>query len=103
MGTFDTVRVPCPNCGMLEGFQSKGALRPCMEDYDLLSAPADVLSNVNRHSPHQCANCSAWFAVDEEKREAIHAEAPDPLDHYPINDWYIEHDAKKAKAKNRVG
>ena len=62
MGLFDTVMVPCPTCGTRMGFQSKGG--PCrLKTYELEDAPSDVLSNVNRHSPHTCSNCGAQFAV----------------------------------------
>jgi len=62
MGMFDSVMVPCPKCGELSEFQSKGGactLTVCT----LASAPADVLSDVNRHAPNTCANCGTAFAV----------------------------------------
>ena len=61
MGMFDTVMVPCPKCGKRAEFQSKGG--DCRLDvYDLETAPSDVLSNVNRHSPYTC-ECGTVFAV----------------------------------------
>lgn len=62
MGMFDTVMVPCPRCGALAGFQSKGG--DCsLEIYDLENCPKDVLSDVNRHAPAQCENCGTLFEV----------------------------------------
>jgi hypothetical protein len=49
MGCYDTVNVPCPRCGKINGFQSKGG--ECrLEEYSLSEAPIDVLSDVNRHT-----------------------------------------------------
>lgn len=63
MGCFDTVLVPCPDCGTREQFQSKSG--DCtLASYDLESAPADVLLDVNRHSPYQCTKCGTSFDVD---------------------------------------
>ena len=69
MGCPDTVEVPCPECGAISYFQSKGGLS-CSLNYVLKDAPSDVMSNVNRHSPYKC-DCGVWFAVDEVKRIAI--------------------------------
>lgn len=61
MGMFDTVMVPCPTCGKRVEFQSKGG--ECnLNYYDLDQAPANVLSDINRHSPYTC-ECGAMFAV----------------------------------------
>lgn len=62
MGMYDTVLVPCPECGELEGFQSKGGECLLME-YTLGNAPLDVMSDVNRHSPHTCDKCNIMFEV----------------------------------------
>src|SRR5438132_589581 len=63
MGMFDTIMVPCPQCGKEEGFQTKSG--PCqLEIYVLATAPADALQDVNRHAPQQCDNCGTWFAVE---------------------------------------
>ena len=63
MGSFDIVKVPCPKCGAVAEFQSKGG--QCMlEEYDLENAPADVLMDINRHSPYTCRCCSTEFEVD---------------------------------------
>lgn len=61
MGVYDSVVVPCPDCG--EGYlaQSKGGVCGCAT-YDLAEAPADVLTDVNRHAPFKC-NCGCLFYV----------------------------------------
>lgn len=65
MGMYDTVMVPCPKCEQLEEFQSKSG--PChLDTYDLGSAPADVLMNVNRHAPATCRKCGTKFEVHVE-------------------------------------
>lgn len=62
MGMFDTVLVPCPKCGKLAEFQSKGG--DCiLAVYNLADAPNDVLFDVNRHSPYKCENCKTLFEV----------------------------------------
>ena len=62
MGCYDTVLVSCPRCGEVGYFQSKGG--PCiLADYTLENAPQDVLSDVNRHSPHECGGCGAFYEV----------------------------------------
>ncbi len=61
MGCFDTVMVPCPKCGKMAEFQSKGG--DCaMRVYGLNDAPADVLQDVNRHGAHVC-RCGVVFKV----------------------------------------
>ena len=89
MGTPDDVRVPCPACGAIEYFQSKGG-ECAMLTYNLADAPNDVLSNVNRHSPYRCRSCGTWFAVDEENRSPIAAEKPPENSTWGrnINWWY---------------
>jgi len=62
MGCYDIIRVPCPTCQEVEDFQSKGG--PCsLYTYDLDDAPADVLMDVNRHSPYTCRRCGTQFQV----------------------------------------
>ena len=62
MGMFYTVMVPCPSCGKRTEFQSKGG--DCdLNEYELEDAPADVLSDINRHSPYTCS-CGTVFAVN---------------------------------------
>lgn len=63
MGTYDSVLVPCPKCGVASEFQSKGG--DCfLREYTLENAPADVLSDVNRHAPNTCEKCGTRFAVN---------------------------------------
>lgn len=67
MGMFDEILVPCPKCGTIERFQTKGG--DCqLHTYDLENAPADVFSDVNRHSPHECQSCGTRFMVNEQTR-----------------------------------
>ncbi len=62
MGMYDTVYVPCPRCGTKHEAQSKGGY--CrLGEYQLMEAPADVLSDVNRHAPFSCQKCGALFQV----------------------------------------
>lgn len=62
MGMFDSVWVPCPKCGALAEFQSKGG--DCsLTDYTLDNAPPEVLGDVNRHSPQTCEKCGTTFRV----------------------------------------
>lgn len=70
MGMYDSVNVPCPKCGNLSEFQSKGGccLLRC---YNLENCPDDVLSDVNRHAPNQCDICGDWFNVDIDNRKVI--------------------------------
>lgn len=63
MGCYDTVKVPCPACGVLEYFQSKSG--DCvLAEYKLSEAPSDVLADVNRHAPYTCINCNTVFKVE---------------------------------------
>jgi hypothetical protein len=87
MGTYDTVNVPCPVCNTLEQFQSKGG--DCtLREYELESCPPDVLSNINRHSPHQCIKCNTYFAVDESVRKSIKVTNAVDWSECGPNDWY---------------
>ncbi len=62
MGMFDTVLVPCPKCGEVSEFQSKGG--DCrLSEYTLDNCPQDVLSDVNRHSPNTCDKCGSKYMV----------------------------------------
>ena len=64
MGLFDSVTVPCPDCGTYNDFQSKGG--DCMMDtYTLEDVPADVLLDVNRH-PVSCRSCGTPYHVRAE-------------------------------------
>lgn len=69
MGLFDTVLVNCPKCGKENEFQSKGG--DCsLNVYTLEDCPGDVLSDVNRHSPHTC-DCGELFSVDVFSRKIV--------------------------------
>jgi hypothetical protein len=65
MGLYDTVKIPCPNCGEIYYAQSKGG--ECLLDvFELENAPANVLSNVNRHAPFVCT-CGTSFKVENSR------------------------------------
>lgn len=75
MGMFDTVRVPCPKCGVLYDAQSKSG--ECIlgyYDFPLLGAenpaPANVMDDINRHAPFICIECGTTFKAKTIK-EAI--------------------------------
>lgn len=99
MGLFDVVLVSCPTCNSPIEFQSKGAPEHerLLRRFTLDLAPEDVLSNVNRHSPHQCS-CGEWVAVNEQTRQA---EVVEPFPHYMrvINGWY-QHDELRKLAEH---
>ena len=61
MGMFDTVMVPCPQCGTKNEFQSKGG--ECkLAVYDLEDVPVDVLSDANRY-PNSCSKCGIPYKI----------------------------------------
>lgn len=69
MGMYDTVIVPCPECGENEYFQSKSG--DCeLSLFDLKDCPDDILSDVNRHSPYYC-DCKTVFEVDLDTRKSV--------------------------------
>ncbi len=68
MGVYDTVMVPCPNCGKKEEFQSKSG--ECfLQVVELEECPTDILADVNRHSPYIC-DCGTEFEVDLRTRKS---------------------------------
>ena len=69
MGMFDSVWVKCPTCGEENEFQSKSG-ECILGQYDLDNCPADVMANVNRHSPCEC-DCGTLYEVDIPSRKAI--------------------------------
>lgn len=72
MGCFDTVIVPCPECGNDVECQSKGG--SCsLQVFSLHDAPLDVMSDVNRHAPHLCTKCGHTFSVSG-KHARLHKE-----------------------------
>ena len=69
MGMFDTVIVPCPECGKEEYFQSKNG--GCiLDNVKLEDCNDDILGDVNRHSPYTCENCNTIFDVDISTRKS---------------------------------
>lgn len=66
MGVYDTVEVPCPECGRIEYFQSKSGKR-LMANYTLQDVPDDVLKDINRHAPCKCIDCQTLFFVGTKK------------------------------------
>jgi hypothetical protein len=74
MGCFDTVLVPCPECGEEVGFQSKSG--PCeLAVFPLNHCPPSVMKDVNRHSPHRCPKCATRFSVLIDQKRSV--EIPD--------------------------
>ena len=79
MGVYDTVEVPCPNCGKIFYAQSKGSYDCSMGNYNLINCPYDVLSDVNRHAPFECSECKTIFEVKIEfKADVIVTTEPCP-------------------------
>ena len=67
---FDTVLVPCPQCGTKEGFQSKSG--ECfLQVVELENCPPDIFADINRHSPYSCSKCNSQFQVDLKTRKSI--------------------------------
>ena len=62
MGIFDTVSVPCPNCGEMYIAQSKGG-DSSLAHYDWGEAPDEVMFDINRHAPFTCEKCGTVFKV----------------------------------------
>ena len=63
VGTYESIRVPCPDCGEVYWAQSKSG--PCMmASYDVDKAPNDVIFDVNRHAPFVCEKCGCVFMVE---------------------------------------
>ena len=61
MGCYDEIKVPCPACGEIYWAQSKSG--ECeFAQYELNTAPEEVLVDVNRHAPFGCI-CGARFQV----------------------------------------
>lgn len=88
MGTPDYVEAWCPECQRTMCFQSKGGPELC-EEYHLQTAPADVMSNINRHSPQQC-DCGVWVYIDEQACEPRVWDGPEPPKFKGINWFYMQ-------------
>jgi len=65
MGVYDSVMVPCPECGHREEFQSKGSGNAYLRRYNLGedNIPDDVLGDVDRHNHAVCGECGTHFEV----------------------------------------
>ena len=89
MGIYDSVMVPCPTCGHKVEAQSKGAVAPYMETYDISMCPLEVFSDINRHAPWRCPECKDVFIVEFD------------LDHLivPASAYSVKSLGKDAKAK----
>ena len=75
MGVFDSVIVKC-ECGERLEFQTKSGPCECV-NYDLSTAPDDVMEDVNRHSPQHCA-CGNWLEIDIPTRKVVVVPPPEP-------------------------
>lgn len=61
MGLFDSVYVPCPNCGKSVEFQSKQG--ECyMQNFTCDDAPTEILMDI-ANAPHFCQACGTWVAL----------------------------------------
>ena len=70
MGCYDTVIVKCPECGEEIDFQSKSG--PCLlRVYSFEDCPADVMLDINRHSPVTCYTCKTEFYIEYELSAAM--------------------------------
>ena len=69
MGCYDTITVPCPNCGAPYEAQSKGG-DSAMLHYTMADAPDDVMEDVNQCAPFLCESCDVVFEVDVKYRKA---------------------------------
>lgn len=62
MGMFDSIMVPCPECGKKFEAQTKSGER-CLDTWDLEDAPIAALMGVNSLAPFKCS-CGTIFEVD---------------------------------------
>jgi endogenous inhibitor of DNA gyrase (YacG/DUF329 family) len=72
MGVYDTVMVPCPQCGEKAEFQSKSGECILLE-VELEDCPYDILGDVNRHSPYTCSKCETVFEVHIDSKTCIYS------------------------------
>lgn len=62
MGLFDSVMVPCPECGTINEFQSKGG--DCrLAEYTLADAPSDVLIDAVGYTV-TCTECGYPYHLE---------------------------------------
>jgi hypothetical protein len=101
---YDTVLVPCPNCGTTAEFQSKGGA--CiLAEYTLNTAPKDVLSDINRHSPYTCEECGTIGEVKDKVSVKLIPESADTIDFKTIIQRLakvIDHDPYRKKLLNQL-
>lgn len=71
MGLFDRVYAPCPKCGALNDFQSKGAGYPSLENYTLANAPSEVLMGCGTEKCGCGASYRLAYDVHDTGRERI--------------------------------
>lgn len=70
MGCYDSVMVPCPECGTENEFQSKGG--DCLlRTFTLDNCPPDVMENINRHAPKTCKNCHTRYYVQTKTETCV--------------------------------
>jgi hypothetical protein len=84
MGVYDTVMVPCPDCGTENEFRSTSG--DCiLAIYELVNCPDDILIGVNRYAPNCCDDCEAVYYVDIPNRKAVLfvSKEPGPLPESP--------------------
>lgn len=62
MGLFDSLYVPCPNCGKPMEFQSKALEDPYMKCFSLEDCPPEILSDV-MNDPRYHKTCGQWVAL----------------------------------------
>ena len=58
---YDVVEFPCPRCGKLVDFQSKGG-RCELQHYAVADAPSEVLADADRHD-QTCSGCGLRFGL----------------------------------------
>lgn len=62
MVMYDSVIIPCPQCGTVSEFQSKSG-ECLLREFTLENCPEDVLRDVNRHAPNKCEKCGTRYGV----------------------------------------
>lgn len=81
MGVYDIIAIACPKCKEPYYAQSKsGACE--LDEYQLETAPPDVLADVNRHAPFEC-DCGAVFEV--ENKVAVECPMRERTDHLGLS------------------
>jgi hypothetical protein len=105
MGCYDTILVPCPECGKEYDAQSKSG--DClMRIYSFNDCPEDVMINVNRHAPFVCFKCGTTFEVEfnpnlrivkSEKKNEDFPELPDNFSLDDIEDAFVKYQEKISK------